>query len=556
MAESLFVKQEILSAKTGLIALNRRLFGQLSWFLRLLPVSLVTILVSSAGPSVFRWYSGKVLSSSPGFTVSGLIWVVALAILIRIAAWAFFEISGMWSSQTLHAQMVRALAAVRTTYFDENPSGRLINRLVRDFHEVYSTAIIFSGDFLNAGVEVISIAVVACLASPWAGFMILPLLGIFYWIQYQRSAMLEHSRGLAALATSQVISRQTDLIEGREIFLLYGRENQLLERMLCSFQETVRATALTQRIEVWTSFWIRFSGEIFSLFVLFFMVDAVWKGRMDRTLAGVMISSLFGITGSLGWLDFASGQVSRSAPHLRRVFELIDLPKEEDEEREKTTNKSLGPRVMSPVAGDIVFEDFTMSYRSDTPIILDHFNLQIPLGSHLALIGRTGSGKTSVMQSLLRMVYVHRGDIQIGGKSIYPFDVYELRRLFGVVPQFPYLFAGTLRSNLDRTGVLVDSQLAAALNAVQLEYSLDHRVLEGGQNFSLGERQLLCLARVIASDRRLILMDEPTSGLDPVTDARITQVLRTALQGKTLLTIAHRRESLGNYDRVIMMGSA
>lgn len=567
MSEFAFVKEERLTTtvqKWGMIALNLRLFKQLPLFLNLLPLSVVTILLSSAGPSFFRWYSGKLFSfSTPlqipateislSFSVEGLILVTLLSVLLRIAAWTCFEISGMWSSQGIHGKMVRSLSLARTTYFDENPSGRLINRLVRDFHDVYSSAIIFMGDFFNAGVEVLSIAVVACFASPWAGCLILPLLILFYRIQFYRSIMIEHARSLSAIATSQVMGRQGDLIEGREIFLLYGQALQLLQRMGSSFRSYVQAVVITQIIEIWASFWIRFSAEIFSFIVLIFMAFALSHDSLDRTLAGVIISSLFGITGSMGWLDFSSGQVSRSAPHVRRVFEIVDLPREEEEEG--TTSLKPVQKDDLILSGDLEFENFTMSYRKDTPIILEGLNLKILKGEHVALVGRTGSGKTSLIQSLLRMVYVHGGDIRIGGRSIHSMDIRCVRRLFGVVPQFPYLFSGSLRSNLDRTGILSDPQLKDALQSVGLNYSLEHEVIEGGQNLSLGERQLLCLARVIAADRPVVLMDEPTSGLDPRTDARIHEILQDSLRGKTVLTIAHRRESLGNYDRVIEMQS-
>jgi ABC-type multidrug transport system fused ATPase/permease subunit len=132
-------------------------------------------------------------------------------------------------------------------------------------------------------------------------------------------------------------------------------------------------------------------------------------------------------------------------------------------------------------------------------------------------------------------------------------DIRELRKLFGVVPQSPYLFAGSIRSNLDRVGTISTKVLDKSMKSVGLRFSLDHAVTEGGANFSVGERQLICLARVIAAGRSIVLMDEPTSGLDPETDARISEILRTALKDKTVLTIAHRQESLGNYDRVVKM---
>jgi ABC-type multidrug transport system fused ATPase/permease subunit len=279
------------------------------------------------------------------------------------------------------------------------------------------------------------------------------------------------------------------------------------------------------------------------------MTLAISQGNVDATMAGVIVSSLFGITGSVAWLDFATSLVSKSSPHVRRVFEFVDLPMEESEEgrirRFPTSSK--------PESGDIQFANYTMSYRSDSPIILNNLNLTLPAGTKTALIGRTGSGKTSLMQALMRMVYVRGGDIRIANQSIFDMDVRELRKLFGVVPQSPYLFAGTIRSNLDRGGSISAEILEKSMLSVGLFFPLDEAVTEGGGNFSVGERQLICLARVVASERSIVLMDEPTSGLDPETDARISEILRTALKDKTVLTIAHRQESLGNYDRIIEM---
>jgi ABC-type multidrug transport system fused ATPase/permease subunit len=236
---------------------------------------------------------------------------------------------------------------------------------------------------------------------------------------------------------------------------------------------------------------------------------------------------------------------------VRRVFEFVDLPSEEIEEGRGTGTRTRPPS--KPQNGDIRFANYTMSYRRDTPIILCNLNLTLPAGSKTALIGRTGSGKTSLLQALMRMVYVREGDIRIGNHSIFEMDVRELRQLFGVVPQSPYLFAGTILSNLDRVGTISTEVLEKSMKSVGLYFPLDHTVTEGGGNFSVGERQLICLARVIAAGRSIILMDEPTSGLDPETDARISEILRTALKDKTVLTIAHRQESLGNYDRIIEM---
>jgi len=544
-----FVKDESMLRPSGLFALNWRMFRSFPVFLMLLPLSIATIIASSTAPLLFRWYSGQLSAGAADFTLNGLILIAAMAAILRIAAWALFEISGMWSSQHIHAEMVRGLAETRTTFFDENPSGRLINRLARDYDELRFSAIIFVSDFLNSLVEVLSVAVIAAMASPWAALLMAPLLLIFTYAQWNRSAMIDHSRSMTAIATSHVMGRKNDLIEGREIFLLYNRSEHLLQRMSESFRNYLRTSALTAQLEIWASFWVRVSSETFSFGVLLLMTLALSQGRIGTTMAGVIISSLFGITGSVAWLEFATSQISKSSPHVRRVFEFVDLPSEESEEGRSTPSRSTS----KPQAGDIAFVNYTMSYRRDTPIILSSLNLTLPAGSKTALIGRTGSGKTSLMQALMRMVYVRDGDIRISNRSIFEMDVRELRKLFGVVPQSPYLFAGTIRSNLDRVGRISTEILEKSMMSVGLPFPLDQAVTEGGGNFSVGERQLICLARVIAAERSIVLMDEPTSGLDPETDARISEILRTALKDKTVLTIAHRQESLGNYDRIIEM---
>jgi ABC-type multidrug transport system fused ATPase/permease subunit len=543
-----FIKDEALLPASGLFALNWRMFRSFPVFLALLPLTMATIVASSAAPLIYRWYSGQLSSGAAEYTLNGLILVVILATALRIGAWALFEVTGMWSSQRIHADMVRGMARTRTTFFDENPSGRLINRLVRDYDELRLNAIVFVGDFFNSLVEVLSVAVIAALANPWAAALMLPLLLIFSWVQWNRSAMIDHARSLTAIATGHMMGRKNDLIEGREIFLLYDRAGQLLQRMAQSFRTYLQASALTAQIEIWASFWVRVASESFSFGVLLLMTLAISQGSIGTTMAGVIISSLFGITGSVAWLDFATSLVSKSSPHVRRVFEFVDLPPEELEEGRLRSPVTSVPRV-----GEIEFVNYTMSYRVDTPTILNRLNLKLPEGSKTALIGRTGSGKTSLMQALMRMVYVHHGDIRIAGRSIFEMDVRELRKLFGVVPQSPYLFAGTIRSNLDRTGTIPTEILEHSMQSVGLPFSLQDTVHEGGHNFSVGERQLNCLARVIAAGRGIVLMDEPTSGLDPETDARISEILRTTLKDKTVLTIAHRQESLGHYDRIVEM---
>jgi len=149
------------------------------------------------------------------------------------------------------------------------------------------------------------------------------------------------------------------------------------------------------------------------------------------------------------------------------------------------------------------------------------------------------------------MVYVHGGDIRVGQTSLFDLPIEQARALFAVVPQDPYLFEGTIRSNLDRVGEYTDEELRTALRKAQLSLDLEMSLLEGGSNLSVGQRQLLCLARVIVTKRPFVIMDEPTSAVDTITDAAIQAVLATALADRTIITIAHRLETLARMDRIV-----
>jgi ATP-binding cassette subfamily C (CFTR/MRP) protein 1 len=548
-----FIKAENQSRNLlGAFHLNLRLFRSLPLFRKLFPLSVVLIVLSSAAPSVVRWYSGKFASGEISFSIAALFGLVFLATFFRITAWMSFEMSGMWSSQKVHAQMVHALSHTRTTYFDENPSGRLINRLIVDYDEVRFTAIVFAGDLFNAIIEIFSIAVVGMFANPWVMAMVFPLLFTFFYIHHFRSLMLSHARRLSAVATSHVLARQTDIIEGREVFMLYGKSERLLEQMAKSMRNYAKASLLMAHIDAWGSFWIRSTAELFSFFVLIFLIFAMANHHVDQTWAGVIISSLFGITGSIGWLDFATSLISRSVPHLERVYEIVDLPAEETEERSAPKfGTSKRSSLSLNAASDLQLKNYSMSYRKDSPLIFRNLNLTFKTGQKTALIGRTGSGKSSLIQSLFRMVHVQEGDIVMHGDSVFNVPIREYRKRFAMIPQSPYLFEGTLHSNLDPLQERTSSQLQASLDAVGLNFSLGHRIVEEGKNLSQGERQLVCLARAIAADKSFLILDEATSGLDPETDARILQVLKKEFKNKTVITIAHRLDTIRDHDWVI-----
>lgn len=562
-----FVTAEEVSARQNNIKSLFRFMSNLTLLKRILIPTLLFIVLAAAMPPYFLWFLGEMIGciddracevthSLMGMdilipaTTSTLLFIALLAMLCRIGAWTLFELSGQWSTQKIQADMMKSISGVRTTFFDENPSGRLINRLLGDYGMLRLEGVMSIGDTTNGLAEVLCVGLLIMVAHPVAGLLIIPAILLYIALQSQLAPMMSHARELRAVKIGEALHRETDLIEGRTIFTLYNKQKNLLERIYKAFDASMNIQLFYCRLISWGMLWMGLISASYAIVVYGFLIYGLHLELLTTTLAAVVITAVFNLNNLFFGLAWDMSFLGETASHARRAFFMIDLPDETEEESRLDRTRS--PKLDVQLGGDIQFHHYAMSYRKDLPLILDDLSLTIPQGKKVGIIGRTGAGKSSLMQALFRMVYHQAGDIRIGNQSIFEVDVNCLRSHFGVVPQDPYLFAGTIRFNL--VGNLIDveeDRLTQVLDTVGLKMNLDARVLEGGKDYSVGERQLLCLARLILLDKSYILMDEPTSSLDRKTDERIHHLMRTVLADKTVITIAHRLESLQQYDLIL-----
>ena len=568
MTDKDFVTAEEVSAEQNNVKTLIRFAASLTLLRKILLPTMLIIVFAAAVPSYFLWFVGELVGcgQTPScdvthallgwelvvpMSLSTLFVLMLLAMFSRISAWLLFELSGQWSTQKIQADMMLGISGVRTTFFDENPSGRLINRLLGDYGMLRQDAVVTLGDTASGLAEVLCVGVLIMLASPIAGVMILPVIFLYVALQAQLAPMMSHAREIRAVKIGEALHRQTDLIEGRTIFTLYNRQHNLLSRIHKAFGESMNIQLFYCRLMRWGMLWMGLISTGYAVLVYTFLVYGLHVGVVSTTLAAVIITAVFNLNNTFFGLAWELSFLGEVASHARRAFFMIDLPHESTEE---SSNEVGQPLKLQHFSGDIEFVDYAMSYRADLPRILDGLSLTIPAGKKVGIIGRTGAGKSSMMQALFRMVYHQGGDIRIGGRSIFSVDVNCVRSHFGVVPQDPYLFAGSIRFNLagDLQDV-TDSRLREVLDTVGLSVDLNATVLEGGRDYSVGERQLLCIARLILHDKDYILMDEPTSSLDRKTDEKVQQLMRTVLANKTVITIAHRLESLEQYDLVLEM---
>jgi ATP-binding cassette subfamily C (CFTR/MRP) protein 1 len=558
-----FTTEERAHHTASTFAILRRFLREVPFYRRaLVPIALLSAIASGAHQLII-WMAGRYAECSDatdcsvpealrgfGITVSigALFVLVAISFSSRLVLWVSFEACGPFSSLPLFRRMVGRLGRTRTSFFDEYPSGKIINRLTGDAERVRVDLPIVLEDSIISLTEFFAIVGVVSFASPFAALPAIPILLLFLFIQTNTAPMLQHLNMLRSARFGEVLHRESDIIEGVRCFDLYNELPTLLGRFSRATYRYMQMHFLRGQVQMLGRLWCDIAVACYGAIVLCAVSIAIHQGVITAALGAVIISATFRVGGLLAWLSNSLVNLYEGLGIARRVFEYTDLPPETAEEGNIPACAAPTDRVLD---GDLIFSNYSMSYRASTPQILTNLSMRISRGSKVGLVGRTGAGKSSVVQSLFRMVYVHGGDIAIGGQSLLALPIEQARANFAIVPQEPYLFEGTIRSNLDRCNHLSDEVLLRTLEAVNLTFNLACPVTEGGANLSFGERQLICLARVIVANCPFVIMDEPTSGVDSITDAIIQSVLRSALADRTIITIAHRLETLAGMDRII-----
>ena len=238
---------------------------------------------------------------------------------------------------------------------------------------------------------------------------------------------------------------------------------------------------------------------------------------------------------------------------VERIMEYVDLPSEHTKKESKELAKDW------PQRGEIYFKDVSFAYDKSLPNVLHNLTFKINAGEKIGVVGRTGAGKSSIIQTLFRMAEPE-GSILIDDVDIKEIALHDLRKRISIIPQEPTLFIGTVRSNLDPFNEYDDKILWDALERVQLKETvkemkegLDSEILKSGSNLSVGQKQLICLARAIIKKSKILVIDEATANVDFKTDALVQEAIRECFAECTVLTIAHRLHTIIDSDRILCL---
>jgi ABC-type multidrug transport system fused ATPase/permease subunit len=287
------------------------------------------------------------------------------------------------------------------------------------------------------------------------------------------------------------------------------------------------------------------------------ILSVALRNSLDSSSVGLGLSYCITLTTLFQWAVRQSAETENYMTSAERINEYSHMPPEAGFYKEEVE-----PSINWPTEGRIEFKNYKLKYRPELASVLKDINLKISPRDKIGVIGRTGAGKSSIFQALFRLIdkSTTDGQIFIDGIDISKISLKNLRSVLNIIPQSPVVFSGTLRYNLDPLRHYTDAELWDALEAVQLkpkinklEDKLHTQVAEYGSNFSVGECQLICVARAILKHSKILLIDEATAHVDNETDQLIQQILREKFKNQTILTIAHRLNTVMDSDKIVVM---
>ncbi|XP_032773586.1 multidrug resistance-associated protein 4 [Rattus rattus] len=487
------------------------------------------------------WYLGIYT----GLTVVTVLFGIARSLLV------FYVLVN--ASQTLHNRMFESILKAPVLFFDRNPIGRILNRFSKDIGHMDDLLPLTFLDFIQTLLLVVSVIAVAAAVIPWILIPLVPLSIIFVVL---RRYFLETSRDVKRLESttrSPVFSHLSSSLQGLWTIRAYKAEERCQE--LFDAHQDLHSEAWF--LFLTTSRW--FAVRLDAICAVFVIVVAFGSLVLAKTLdagqVGLALSYSLTLMGMFQWSVRQSAEVENMMISVERVIEYTDLEKEAPWECRKR------PPPGWPHEGVIVFDNVNFTYSLDGPLVLKHLTALIKSREKVGIVGRTGAGKSSLISALFRLSEPE-GKIWIDKILTTEIGLHDLRKKMSIIPQEPVLFTGTMRKNLDPFNEHSDEELWKALEEVQLKEAIedlpgkmDTELAESGSNFSVGQRQLVCLARAILKKNRILIIDEATANVDPRTDELIQQKIREKFAQCTVLTIAHRLNTIIDSDKIMVLDS-
>ncbi|XP_060566083.1 ATP-binding cassette sub-family C member 5-like, partial [Ruditapes philippinarum] len=516
-------------------------------------VSTSSILLSNANKSE---YPADMSSDPISYDTYFTVYIASLAGIIFLQLFKSFIAAktAITASNKLHEICLDKVVKAPMSFFDSNPVGRILNRFSKDLDE----GDVFIPQFTNTLLQILSLVILsvamAAYIIPWILIAIVPVVIVFYIMKQISTVSVRQLKRLENISRSPLISHVNVTSQGLSTIVAYRQQERFFDR--CTGVGDVASMSIF--LFEASMRWIGLRLDIMAAMVtvstsLIFMVT---KGMIPPASAGLVLGLCGKTVSIIQFLVRMMNETEARFTSIERLHEYNTSLISEPQSAEKIPDKEW------PSKGSVSFKDVIMKYRPDMNPVLRSVSFDIKPKEKVGIVGRTGAGKSSLAAALFRLVEVGGGSICIDGEDISKLHLSIIRSKISTITQEPVLFAGTIRYNIDPFSKYSDDSIWEALDKVhikekilQFDEGLEVMVDENGENFSVGERQLICLARAVMRSSKILLLDEATANIDTSTDAMIQETIRECFSDCTVITIAHRLNTVLHSDKIIVLDS-
>lgn len=559
------------SVYKNFIKLGSGVFGWSSVPIFLLLVALSTFCQLFTNTWLSFWIEHKFSNLLDHFYVTIYVILAIMTLVFTGTQFTMLAYMNNRSAELLNLSAVEKVLHTPMSFMDTNPLGRVLNRFTKDTDSLDNELGEQLRLFIFPLATIIGIIILCICYLPWFAIAVPFLVLIFLFFTDLYSGSSREVKRLEAVQRSVVYNNFNETLTGMETIKAFLSQDMFVKKndyLLNRMNEAYFLSIATQR---WLCVYLDMIAAAFALLIC--MLCVTDQFNISASSTGLLLNYVIQIVGLLSLTVRAMTQVETEMNSVERLHSYaFELPQEAAYEKSEFT-----PPPQWPFTGYIQFNDVSLRYRPNLPLVLKDLNFGVYPGEKLGICGRTGAGKSSIMTGLYRLSELESGSITIDGLDISKMGLKDLRSKLLIIPQDPVLFKGTIRKNLDpfnqysdevlwdsvrRCGLIPDPEVLERVKQTHLvsgnydtlhKYHLDQIVDDDGSNFSLGERQLIALARSLVRSLKVLILDEATASVDYATDAKIQETIAKEFSQSTILCIAHRLKTILHYDRILVM---
>lgn len=478
---------------------------------------------------------------------------------------------GLVAANKIFKELLDTILRAKLRFFDKTPIGRIMNRFLKDVESVDQELTPFGEAIFACLVQCVSTLILITYITP--GFLVFAIIisFLYYLVGFFYLTLSRELKRYESVTKSPIHQHFSESLTGVATIRAYGVESRFMKQNLEHIDNNNRPFFYLWVANRWLSLRVDFVGAMVMMFSGVFILLSL--NRIDAGLAGLSLSYSIAFSESALWIVRFYSNFEMNMNSVERLKEYLQIEQEPPYEIPETQ-----PEDSWPQKGEIIVEDVSLRYAPDLPRVIKDVSFKVEPCHKVGIVGRTGAGKSTIITAFFRFLDPESGSIKIDNIDITSIGLKNLRRAITIIPQDPTLFSGTIRTNLDPFVEYSDEAIYAALRRVNLISADDevgivsqsnssqasqenqnkflnlyNPITEGGGNLSQGERQLVCLARSLLKNPKVMLLDEATSSIDYKSDAIIQKTIREEFHSLTILTIAHRLRTIIDYDMILVM---